>query len=366
MTLPVGEISLSQVNTELSTPSTSLISLDQTNVRSLASVPSGTISMSNLQGKSSQFVATISSDQINLDLYTWATGAGYPGSGAAQITVAPGIYVYSTNTGTNALTIPASFGAGNLTLVNNGYIMGMGGSGGSVGPSPGVQTAPGGAGGNAMSISTPIILTNNSYIAGGGGAGGSAAASSGQGGGGGGAGGGSGATIGPATSVGGAGGAVGASGSNGSGPLGSGGGGGRVLPGTGGAGGTVAAATPTANAVGNGGGSGGGGGAGRTTLGPTPVSPGFKAAGGMGGGGGGWGAAGGAGIAGSWTVPGGLPTIPGAQGGPGGTANAAGTSGSWSGPTTGTAPGGAGGKAINLNGNSITYPAVGTLYGAVS
>ncbi|NBS70115.1 hypothetical protein EBT31_14570, partial [bacterium] len=43
---------MSQVNTELGIPSTTTISLDQANVRALAGVPSGTISMSNLQGKS--------------------------------------------------------------------------------------------------------------------------------------------------------------------------------------------------------------------------------------------------------------------------------------------------------------------------
>ena len=52
MTLPTGTISMSQVNTELGLASTTTISLNQTNVRTLAGVPSGTISMSNLQGKS--------------------------------------------------------------------------------------------------------------------------------------------------------------------------------------------------------------------------------------------------------------------------------------------------------------------------
>jgi hypothetical protein len=51
MTLPVGTISMSQVNTELGLPATTLISLNQTNVRTLAGVPSGTISMNDLRGK---------------------------------------------------------------------------------------------------------------------------------------------------------------------------------------------------------------------------------------------------------------------------------------------------------------------------
>ena len=52
MTLPTGQISMSQVNTELSKSSTALISLNDSDVRALAGVPSGAISMANLQGKS--------------------------------------------------------------------------------------------------------------------------------------------------------------------------------------------------------------------------------------------------------------------------------------------------------------------------
>jgi hypothetical protein len=52
MTLPAGQISLSEVNVELGLASTTLISLNQASVRTLAGVPSGQIAMSNLQGKS--------------------------------------------------------------------------------------------------------------------------------------------------------------------------------------------------------------------------------------------------------------------------------------------------------------------------
>lgn len=52
MPLPTGTISMSQVNVELGLPSTTTISLNQSTVRALAGIPSGTISMNNLRGKS--------------------------------------------------------------------------------------------------------------------------------------------------------------------------------------------------------------------------------------------------------------------------------------------------------------------------
>ena len=54
MTTPSGQISLNDVNVELGVAGTTTISMNQTNVRTLAGVPSGQISMSNLQGKSNQ------------------------------------------------------------------------------------------------------------------------------------------------------------------------------------------------------------------------------------------------------------------------------------------------------------------------
>ena len=367
MTTPSGQISLSQVNTELGFSSTAVITMNDAAVRSLAGVPTGAITMANLQGKSNTFLATISSNQTDLNLITYLTPLGYSPGGAAQITIAPGVYIYATSTGNAGLTIPSAFGAGKLTLINNGYIMGKGGRGAN---GPAYPTGSGTPGGPAMSISTPIILTNNSYIAGGGGGGGGIFPGSAPYGtpgamGGGGAGGGDGGDYADPlnTRPGGGGGGVGASGGTGTiNPApnntanafqSGGGGGGRILPGSGGAGATLGVGAA-------GGGAGGGGGAQSVRLPPIPTANYGRN---YGGGGGGWGAAGGTGSSVVTTPPQGSvsPGAGGSSNGAGGSASFPGSAGS---PVS--APGFTGGNAINLNGNSITYPATGTLWGSVS
>lgn len=72
MTTPTGTISMSDVNTELGKSSTSLISLNDSDVRTLAGVSSGTISLSDLQGKSS---ATVSTPDVSASSTT--SGGGY-------------------------------------------------------------------------------------------------------------------------------------------------------------------------------------------------------------------------------------------------------------------------------------------------
>ena len=269
-----------------------------------------------------------------------STLSGYvAGITDVTITVNAGVYVYSTDTATPALTITGATAGDAITLVNNGFIIGKGGNGASGVTGASVQTN-GGAAGPAMSLGYNISITNNSYIAGGGG-GGAASGYPTSGAGGGGAGGGNGGSIG-SVYIGGTGGAPGQAGSAGTSNSGNfpgyggGGGGGRILPGTGSAG-TVFSTKPQGAGAGAGGtasggqyaGSGGPGG----SAGNAALDTGDRTAAG----GGGWGAKGG-------NV--GQSGIGGLTGGPG--------------------FGGAGGKAIALNGFTVTYITTGTVYGAVS
>jgi hypothetical protein len=319
MALPSsGAISFANINTELGVASTTTRALNDAAARTLAGVASGAISMANFYGKSNAFSATISSNQTNLNLRTWALANGWNGSTAATITIGSGVWIYSTSTGTPALTT-GSF-PGGLTIINNGFIAGMGGAAGDMS-----LPATGFAGGNAISLGSNVTINNtnaSAYIGGGGGGGGSWQGGGGAGGGNAGSGGPVGGGVGSAggNATGGAnGGKGGGAGGGGGGYSGSGkstymypgGGGGRIFPGSGGAGGTPG---------GGAGGSANAGGGNRTvTTGP------------CGGGGGGWGAAGGIGLAGNYA-------------------------------------GGAGGKAVALNGYTVTWTSGNTtrVYGAVS
>ena len=111
----------------------------------------------------SSFTNTISGYTTHLNLRTWALANGWDGVAPATITVATGAYIYSTSTGTPALTIDGSW-PGGLTFVNNGVIMGMGGNGAPA-------TGGASAGGTAIYLGRNTTITNNGYILGGGGAG---------------------------------------------------------------------------------------------------------------------------------------------------------------------------------------------------
>jgi hypothetical protein len=178
MTLPVvpgNSMSFSQINTELGLSSTATISLNDAAVRTLAGVGASpaTIAITNLSGKSNEFAFTISSGQTNANLRTLAVNAGWNQSTKVAATIGSGIYISSNSTGTAALTVNGSF-PGGVSLVNNGFIVGMGGAGGNGAGATNSPTATAGsAAGLALAVSTAITITNASgTIAGGGGGGG--------------------------------------------------------------------------------------------------------------------------------------------------------------------------------------------------
>lgn len=169
MALPSsGPISLSQVNTELGIGSTTNISLNQANVRSLAGVASGIISMSNLRGKSNAQTYTfaytggnqsftIPAGKTSMIVKLWGAGGGAGfistggGGGYAQSTVSvSGGQVYTiavggggigwNNAGANGF--PDGYGTANI---------GTGGGGGSTsvtGNGAAIYAAGGGGGGD--------------------------------------------------------------------------------------------------------------------------------------------------------------------------------------------------------------------------
>lgn len=319
-----GAIKLSHVNVELTLASNTLISIGGTESRLLSGISSGAASMSNFYGRSYIFYGTISTNQKELNLATWAAANGWTGEFPAVITINAGVYIWSDNTAVAALTTGV-FPRG-LTIINNGYIMGRGGNGGLGNSGP---ASSGFEGGPAISLGSSVTLSmagTTSYIGGGGGGGGGNA----WGGGGGGAGGGpGGSSFYSGTQTGGAGGSVGAAGGDGGarwseynesgqgGTCGGGGGTGRDLKGTdnctaGGGGGRIFPGAAVSSPGGDGGG---------------PGDSGVAGTGRGGGGGGGWGAAGG----------------------------------------SASYAGGAAGKAIDLNGYTATLSGGTTrIYGAVS
>lgn len=338
---------------------TTQISLNDTAVRNLAGVPSGQIVMpTDFYGKSNivNISYTFSANTANASLNVTTISGYVAGKSNITITVNSGIYLYSTNTANAGLTLTGGSTGDTITLVNNGYIMGMGGKGGDGAfyPDQTQYYTYKTAGGPALSLGfdTTINNTNASAYIGGGGGGGAGTQNVGSTNGaaaGGGAGGGAGGTYyyyGSSYGTGGSGGSVGATGGNGTYSAifvgecgyypGGGGGGGRIFPGTGGAGGTDQSGTGT-GVTGKGGGSGGGGGVVFGLFGSAIGGAGgsSNSAGGnstrCGGGGGGWGASGG--------------------------------TQTWEGIA-----GGAGGKAVALNGKTVTWVSGNTtrVYGAVS
>ena len=179
MTLPAsGAITFNNINVELGLSGTAQIDLNAAAVRTLFGKASGAIAMSDGYGKSNQFAFSITSNQTNANLRTLAINAGWNQSSAVVATINGGVVLHSNSTGTAGLTVDGAW-PGGVSLISNGSIYAQGGTGGrgwgtptSSGAVPHTNGQAGFAGGSALSVSTPITITNNGTIYGGGGGGG--------------------------------------------------------------------------------------------------------------------------------------------------------------------------------------------------
>ena len=163
-----GQISLANIQTEFGGSNPISLSEYYRNGAYVTSnntgVPtSGAISLSQFYGTTAQFSFAISSNYSSpQNLRSLAIAAGWDQTD--YLVVTNNAIISSNTTSSAALIISGSFPNG-VKLINNSYIIGMGGTGGDT-------TAAGSAGGPALSIGSYVTIQNNGTIAGGGGGGG--------------------------------------------------------------------------------------------------------------------------------------------------------------------------------------------------
>lgn len=144
---------------------------------------SGTIQTSMFYGTSNTvtFNITISSNELDLNMYSRALGAGWDGSTPINltITISSGVTVSASSAVEAAVTTRSAFqtypAGSSITLINNGVIAGRGGAGGQGGSVSGGSVGNGIAGENggpAVRSRDVLSIFNNGTIGGGGGGGG--------------------------------------------------------------------------------------------------------------------------------------------------------------------------------------------------
>lgn len=107
----------------------------------------------------------ISADTYNYNIYNQAVSAGWTNGMSVVLTINSGVSVGSTSTGQPGL-VTGSFPVGtNVSIINNGYVVGMGGVGG-------YDLSNGASGGTAFVAQATVSITNSGVIGGGGGGGG--------------------------------------------------------------------------------------------------------------------------------------------------------------------------------------------------
>jgi len=171
-----GPVIGQSIQYELYETTSNLITLNDSKVRQLAQVPFGAIVMpQDFWGKTYTQFFTITTDQVNFDMLTYLIANGWDPLARAEVTIAPGVYIYSNSTGTPALSLSGLFKKG-VKLTNNGFILGMGGRGGNGGGTG--AAGPGLSGGIALSVSVNATVDNTNGTIGGGGGGGGGGGSS--------------------------------------------------------------------------------------------------------------------------------------------------------------------------------------------
>ena len=148
------------------------------NIAANANVPlSGTISLQNFygQGNSTAINRTIAADENNFNFRAWALSQGWDGVSPLDMTVTvnSGVYVSANSTSIFAIDTGTPFPTGSvLRLINNGFIVGMGGAAGTGRNFDGTGGNVGLAAGTALRAQFALQVTNNGTIAGAGGGGG--------------------------------------------------------------------------------------------------------------------------------------------------------------------------------------------------
>lgn len=125
------------------------------------------------QQNSVRFDLCITGTTYNFDLRTALINNGWDGATpvVAYVTIYSGVQVLASNTNINAFNIDGYFPPESiLTVTNNGWIVGRGGTGAVAG-----AWYAGGAGGGAFSTTVPVTINNHGVIGGGGGGGGAGA-----------------------------------------------------------------------------------------------------------------------------------------------------------------------------------------------
>lgn len=178
MTLPAsGALSMSAINTEFALGNNLGAYRGvtwYTDAGATGTFTSTNLGMDQFYSKrktSPTFSFAIASNTTNANLRTLAVNAGWNQSSAVVATINSGVVVYSTSTGTPALTVNGSF-PGGVQLVNNGTILGAGGAGGKGSDFTPSNMTAGGGGGLGLSVSVAVSINNVNRISGGGGGGG--------------------------------------------------------------------------------------------------------------------------------------------------------------------------------------------------